>query len=124
MAVGGSPMELSLWSAGSMKLLARGAGDPFPGHRLADIGREGGILDVVAGGNEILDLIVEEGEVEHAVHVVTKREHAVVGAEGSEPGLPHALEADLSEDSPQEEEERSRPSAWDFAQWRTASTFR
>jgi hypothetical protein len=89
--------------------VAGGAGDPFLGHWLADVGREGGILDVVAGGNEIFDLVIEEGEVEHAVHVVTEREHAVVGAEGPEPGLPQALEADLAEDPPQEEEERVAP---------------
>ena len=56
-------MELSLCSAGSMKLLCDVRATQSRGHRLADIGREGRILDVVAGRDQVLDLVVEEAEV-------------------------------------------------------------
>ena len=82
---------------------------PFPGHRLADVGREGRVLDVVAGGDEVLDLIVEKVEVEHPVHVVTEGEHALVGAEGAQTRVPEGLEPDLEEKISQEEEQRVAP---------------
>ena len=55
------------------------------------------------------DLVVEEGEVAHAVHVVAEREHAVVGAERAQPGLPQGLEPDLEQQAAQEEQQGVAP---------------
>ena len=82
---------------------------PFRGHRLADIGREGRVLDVIAGGDQVLDLVVEEVEVEHAVHVVAERQHAVVRAERPEPRLPQGIEPDVQQHAPEEEQDRVAP---------------
>ena len=91
------------------EVVAARAGHPVRGHRLADIGREGRVLDVVAGRDQVLHLVVEEGEVPHPVDVVAEREHAVVGAERPQPGPPERLEPGLEEQAAQEEEERVAP---------------
>ena len=87
----------------------RGAFHPVARHRLVDVGREGRILDVVARRDQVLDLVVEEGVVAHAVDVVAERQHAVIGAEGAQPGLPQRREPDLQHQAPQEEQQRVAP---------------
>ena len=74
-----------------------------------DVGREAGVLDVVGGRDQVLDLVVEERVVAHAVHVVAKRQHAVVGAEGAETRLPERLPAHLQQQPAQEEEQGVAP---------------
>jgi hypothetical protein len=87
----------------------RGALDPVARHRLVDVGREGRVLDVVARRDQVLDLVVEEGVVAHAVDVVAERQHAVIGAERAQPGLPQRCQADLAHQSAQKEQQRVAP---------------
>ncbi len=91
------------------EVVAAGARDPVRRHLRADVGREARVLDVVGGRDQVLDLVVEEGVVPHAVHVVPEGEHAVVSSEGAQAGLPEIVEARLLQQAPQEEEQGVAP---------------
>lgn len=91
------------------EVVAAGAGHPVGRHLVRDVGREARVLDVVGGRDEVLDLVVEEGVVAHAVHVVAERQHAVVGPEGAQAGLPERVEPYLEQHAAQEEEQGVAP---------------
>jgi len=91
------------------EVVAAGAGDRVGRHLVRDVGREARVLDVVGGRDQVFDLVVEERVVPHAVHVVAEGEHAVVGAEGAQAGLPERVEPDLKQHAAQEEEQGVAP---------------
>ena len=109
MAVGRIADRAVVVERGLDEVVAARPRHPVRRHVLGDVGREAGILDVVGGRDQVLDLVVEEGEVAHAVHVVAEREHTVVSAEGAQAGLPERVEADLEQQPAQEEEQGVAP---------------
>ena len=82
---------------------------PVLRHRLGDVGGEARVLDVPAGRDQVLDLVVQHRVVAHSVHVVTEREHALVGAPGAQPRLPQRRETHVQRQPADEKQQRVAP---------------